>query len=155
MTGMPGGCRVTITLPVPTLDITRPRDPAQPGQPVPDTSALKKLPRFDFPEEFPESITTGNNFSDEHFINRLAKIESYLETPITKLMQHRGNLHNEKTYMQRLTHIPDNLYNKETYMDFNTLLCELLKKLSDALVELHKHQKEAKGELSVKNVKSL
>ena len=51
-------------------------------------SALKKLPRFDFPEEFPESITTSNNFSDEHFIDRLAEIESHLETPITKLMQH-------------------------------------------------------------------
>lgn len=118
-------------------------------------NALKKLPRFDFPEKFPKFITTGNNFSDEHFVNRLAEIESDLETPITKLMQHRGNLHNEETYMQRLTHIPDNLYNEETYMDFNTLLCELFKKLSDALVELRKHQKEAKGELSVKNVKSL
>src|SRR6266498_965263 len=45
MTGMPGGCRMTITLPVPTLDITRPCDPAQPGQPVPDTIHLPPQPR--------------------------------------------------------------------------------------------------------------
>ena len=28
VTGMPGGCRVTVMSPVPTPDITRPRDPA-------------------------------------------------------------------------------------------------------------------------------
>src|SRR6266498_6117663 len=35
---MPGGCRVIVMLPDPNPDITRTRDPAQPGQPVPDTS---------------------------------------------------------------------------------------------------------------------
>jgi hypothetical protein len=37
VTGMPGGCRVTVMSPDPTPDITRTRDPAKPGQPVPDT----------------------------------------------------------------------------------------------------------------------
>jgi hypothetical protein len=40
-------------------------------------------------------------------------------------------------------------------MEFNALLCELLKILSDALVGLREHQKKAKGELSVKDVDSL
>lgn len=68
-------------------------------------SALKKLPHFDFPEEFPEFNTIRNDFSDERFVNRLAEIESHLKTPITKLKQHRGNVHNKETYMQKLTHI--------------------------------------------------
>src|SRR6266540_528004 len=36
---MPGGCRVIVMLPDPNPDITRTRDPAQPGQPVPDTTS--------------------------------------------------------------------------------------------------------------------
>jgi hypothetical protein len=65
-------------------------------------TVLKNLPRFEFPEEFPKSMT-GNDTNDEHFINCLAEIESHLKSPITKLMQHRGNSHKE-TYMQKLTH---------------------------------------------------
>jgi hypothetical protein len=38
VTGMPGGCRVMVMLPDPKPVITRTRDPAQPGQPEPDTS---------------------------------------------------------------------------------------------------------------------
>jgi len=40
-------------------------------------------------------------------------------------------------------------------MDFNALLCDLLQILSDALVKLREHQKEAKGKLSVEDVESL
>src|SRR6266545_2581361 len=68
MTGMPGGCRVTITLPVPTLDITRPRDPAQPGQPVPDTKDFTRLhkPRnMLFQQQRPRSFSK-NQFTIFH-----------------------------------------------------------------------------------------
>src|SRR6266540_6107538 len=66
MTGMPGGCRVTITLPVPTLDITRPRDPAQPGQPVPDTTRRASVRmtddqyQFTLPFHKADRLFTGN-----------------------------------------------------------------------------------------------
>src|SRR6266511_1682128 len=51
---MPGGCRVIVMLPDPNPDITRTRDPAQPGQPVPDTNlntvdifaSLRALPAY-------------------------------------------------------------------------------------------------------------